>query len=86
MNIDFCFGIASGANADAPEAVKQYEKIEQLAETLTPNGLNHEVYFQFGSAVERTGDTQDPGGRANDHRASDSAMVMVPNPLASKSV
>ncbi|MDF1813072.1 MAG: tetratricopeptide repeat protein [Verrucomicrobiales bacterium] len=38
------------------EAVKQYESIEALAETQTPTGLNHEIYFQYGAAVERTGD------------------------------
>ena len=38
------------------DAVKQYEKIEELSKAQTASGLNHEVYFQFGSAVERTGD------------------------------
>jgi tetratricopeptide (TPR) repeat protein len=38
------------------EAVKQYEKIEELSKAQTASGLNHEVYFQFGSAVERVGD------------------------------
>jgi tetratricopeptide (TPR) repeat protein len=56
MDLAFLLSFAYRYQEKWQEAVEQYAKIEQLAETLTPNGLNHEVYFQYGSAVERTGD------------------------------
>ena len=37
------------------DAVKQYETIEKLAEEETAGSLNHTLYFQYGSALERAG-------------------------------